>query len=345
MSGGVDSSVAAYLLKKQGHTVFGMMLKLWSEKNSSQNRCCSNQAVEDAQTTANYLGIPFYLLDYSEKFKSTIVDPFLEEYQAGRTPNPCLSCNQKIRFDDLRKQALNFGAQAFATGHYAVVEKTGEFFHLKMAKDSAKDQSYMLHRLDQEALSTSLFPLGSYTKPEVRKIAQEAGLPVAKKRESQDLCFLGDDHLKGFLKRNLPKNSSSGWMKDLKGQILGKHEGLHAFTIGQRKGLNLSLSEPHYVFSLDVEQNCVYLATKEQTGFDSLCAVDYHQIDPSPLPLPFPCSIKLRYHAKSHTGRVVKIEEKKAWVELDQKIFPITPGQGAVFYTGDQVVGGGFIRL
>ena len=349
MSGGVDSSVAAYLLQKQGFSVIGVMLKLWSEKNASENRCCSSQSLEDAKKTADHLNIPFYILDYKDVFKQTIVDPFLAEYQQARTPNPCLSCNQKIRFSYLFDQARKFGADFFATGHYAILRQEQGFPALFAARDAKKDQSYMLHRISTEAKQRTLFPLGPYLKEEVRAFAKEAGLPTARKKESQDLCFLGDDGIKGFLSRKLPELFQPGLVKDLSGRVLGQHQGLHHYTLGQRKGLGLSLNEPHFVGRLDPKENCVYLAKNGELGWKVIYAVNFHfavsDDASSKLDFPYDCAVKLRYHAPSLPARLIAVERGIAQIELGEKTFPITPGQGAVLYQGDRVLGGGFIRL
>ncbi len=261
MSGGVDSSVAAALLKKQGYEVTGMMLRLWSEPGrSAANRCCAPDAMAMARRIAARLDIPFYAIDAQAPFHDTVVSYFTSGYESGRTPNPCLVCNQHIRWGFLLEQALATGAEYLATGHYARVQKDeAGHYHLLRGQDPAKDQSYVLHVLDQERLSHSLFPIGDFTKPQVRQLAQELGLPVASRPDSQDLCFLGGDDYRSFLVRNIPQVQMPGPILNREGEQLGEHQGLAFYTIGQRKGLSIPAAapqaEPLYVIRKDIQTN------------------------------------------------------------------------------------------
>jgi tRNA-uridine 2-sulfurtransferase len=265
MSGGVDSSVAAALLVEQGYDVIGMMMRLWSEPScdgaAPANRCCTPDQMADARRVAGLLGIPFYVVDVQDHFRQTIVQFFIDEHENGRTPNPCIECNRQIRFTYLLERALALDADYLATGHYAQVRHTPDGYQLLKGLDPNKDQSYVLHVLDQEKLGQVLFPIGGYTKPEVRELAQKFGLPVASKSESQDLCFLGDGDYRRFLQEYSQQPSQSGPILTSSGQALGQHEGLPFYTIGQRKGLGISANEPLFVLRKDVARNALIVGS------------------------------------------------------------------------------------
>ncbi len=345
MSGGVDSSVAAALLVQQGYAVTGMMLRLWSEAGSeTYNRCCTPDAMAQARRVAALLGIPFYVVDVREKFHATVVQAFLDGYVQGITPNPCLVCNRQIRWGVLFDHARAFGAQYFATGHYARLEHDPDGrTRLLRARDEWKDQSYVLSVLDQERLARTLLPLGGYTKPEVRQLARDFKLPVAEREESQDLCFLGSEDYPQFLRRYRPDAHQPGPIMTRAGSILGQHEGLAFYTIGQRKGLRIAAPEPLYVLEKDGQRNILVVGTRVELGSSELRAGRANWIaGPAPQG-PFHAQVKVRYKAELADGQVTPLEEGQFHVRFDQPIRDITPGQAAVIYSGDECLGGGII--
>jgi tRNA-specific 2-thiouridylase len=362
MSGGVDSSVAAALLKEQGYDVVGIMLRLWSEppvygedggELSTENKCCSLESVSDARRVANQLDIPFYIVNVEEPFRETIVDYFYDEYAAGRTPNPCLRCNRQIRFTLLLERALALGADYLATGHYVRVDNdtfTG-LRRLRRAVDGSKDQSYVLHVLSQWQLQHALFPLGEYTKSEVRAMAAERGLPVASKAESQEICFVAANDYRGFMRRYAAETGratpAAGTIVDESGARLGTHEGLAYYTIGQRKGLGVSAHEPLHVLKLDAARNAVVVGPA--------AALDRHEFTVRETTWPSGAAptepvevmVKVRYKATPAPGRVTPLPDGRASITLHDPLRAITPGQAAVFYAGedsDEVLGGGLIE-
>jgi tRNA-uridine 2-sulfurtransferase len=378
MSGGVDSSVAAALLKEEGHEVIGMMLRLWSEPGVieddgvvrvAQNKCCSLESVDDARRVARKLDIPFYLVNVEQEFKENVVDYFYQEYVAGRTPNPCLTCNRHIRFTLLLNRALALDAEYLATGHYVRVDTdpiTGKR-RLRCGLDREKDQSYVLHVLNQKQLAHACFPLGLYTKPQVRAIAAERGLTVATKAESQEICFVAQNDYRGFIDRyavtlaekepvgvgvttqangmiQLPR---PGPIFDLSGKPLGRHRGLAYYTIGQRKGLGITSPEPLHVLKIDSEQNALIVGPAkalEKTNF-VVCKMHYVSGE-TPLE-PFKALARIRYKAPEQEAVVTPLEGKRAHVTFARPQRAITPGQAAVFYggeDGDEVLCGGIIE-
>jgi tRNA-uridine 2-sulfurtransferase len=344
MSGGVDSSVAAALLKEQGYDVVGLMLKLWSDGDSGRaNRCCTPADVEAARSVANQLGIPFYLINIAASFKSIVVDYFIDEYAAGRTPNPCLMCNRHIRYELLLNKALSLGAQVLATGHYARVRQIDGRYQLLRGVDPQKDQSYVLSVLGQKELAHALWPLGELTKPQVRELAAQFRLPMAEKVESQDLCFLADGDYRDFLTRHAPAGSiRPGAIRDTSGKVLGEHHGLPFYTIGQRKGIGLAASEPLYVIALDAADNAVIVGPKSELGRRECTARDMHYVSGVPPIEPFRASAKIRYKARE-AAVTVQPESSIARVEFDEPQRDITPGQGLVLFDGEVVIGQGFI--
>ncbi len=347
MSGGVDSSVAAALLVEQGYEVIGMMLRLWSEPgigaSAPLNRCCTPDQMADARRVAGLLGIPFYVVDVQDYFRATIVQFFIEEHEKGRTPNPCIECNRQIRFSYLLERALALDAHYLATGHYARVGETPSGFELRQSKDPAKDQSYVLHMLTQEQLAHVKFPVGDYTKPEVRQLAQKFGLSVASKDESQDLCFLGDGDYRRFLREYSEKASAPGPILDTTGRELGQHEGLAFYTIGQRKGLGIAANQPMFVLRKDVARNVLVVGTREQLGRQSLLVRDVNWISGEAPPQPIPAQIKIRYKAKRVAGMVEILGDGRIQATCHEPVFGVTAGQTAVFYDNDKVLGGGII--
>lgn len=347
MSGGVDSSVAAALLVEQGYEVIGMMMRLWSEPScdgrSPANRCCTPDQMADARRVAGLLGIPFYVVDVQDHFRQTIVQFFIDEHANGRTPNPCIECNRQIRFTHLLERALALDADYLATGHYAQVVYTPSGYQLRKGLDPNKDQSYVLHVLDQEKLGKVLFPIGGYTKPEVRELAKKFGLPVASKSESQDLCFLGDGDYRRFLNEYSQKASQPGPILTSDGDELGQHEGLPFYTIGQRKGLGISASEPLFVLRKDVARNALIVGPKSELGQQALLARDVNWLNGRPPQQPIPAQIKIRYKAQAIPGEVVDLGNGRCQVTFHEPVFGVTAGQGAVFYDGDVCLGGGII--
>ncbi|MBX5451602.1 MAG: tRNA 2-thiouridine(34) synthase MnmA [Thermogemmatispora sp.] len=370
MSGGVDSSVAAALLKEQGHEVIGIMLRLWAEPGSEEddgvervveNKCCSLEAVDDARRVARLLDIPFYLVNVEQEFKEHVVDYFYREYVAGHTPNPCLVCNRFIRFTVLLRRALALEADYLATGHYARVERdpvTGKY-RLLRAVDRQKDQSYVLHVLNQEQLARACFPLGTYTKEQVRAMAAERGLPVASKPESQEICFVARDDYRGFIQRYASSEVTRsqpesilpvprpGPIYDQEGKLLGQHRGLAFYTIGQRRGLGLTSSRPLHVLKIDAERNALIVGPPEALERTSFTVHSMHYLSGDVPTEPFEAAVRIRYKASEQRARVLPLEGRRALVTLEQPVRAVTPGQGAVFYggaNGDEVLCGGIIE-
>lgn len=347
MSGGVDSSVAAALLVEQGYEVIGMMMRLWSEPGMgdqpAMNRCCTPDQMADARRVANQLGIPFYVLDVKDYFRHSIVQFFIEEHEQGRTPNPCIECNRQIRFTYLLQQALALDADFLATGHYARVVKTAVNYQLQQGTDPAKDQSYVLHMLTQQQLAHVLFPVGEYTKNEVRELARRFGLPVASKQESQDLCFLGDNDYRRFLRDYSQRAAQPGEIVDENGRFLGHHTGLPFYTIGQRKGLGISSAEPLYVVAKDTRRNALVVGPRERLGQQRLRVRDVNWIAGTAPAEPIQAAVKIRYKAAGALATVTALPNQKATVTFAEPVFGITPGQGAVFFDGANCLGGGII--
>lgn len=344
MSGGVDSSVAAALLVEQGYDVVGIMLNLWSEAGSAQvNRCCTPADVAIARSIADQLDIPFYYLNVAESFKSIVVDFFVEEYAAGRTPNPCLKCNRHVRFELLLNKALGLGARYLATGHYARIRSTPEGrYQLLRGVDPNKDQSYVLSVLGQQELAHAMFPLGEMTKPEVRAHAARLNWPVAEKVESQDLCFLGRGDYRQFLRRHAPESIRPGVIRDTSGRALGQHGGLPFYTIGQRKGLGLAVTEPLYVVAKDAHDNSIVVGTAAELGRSECVARDMHYVSGITPVDPFRASAKIRYKARE-APVTVHPEGRLARVAFAEPQRDITPGQGLVLFAGEVVLGQGII--
>ncbi|NLE75228.1 MAG: tRNA 2-thiouridine(34) synthase MnmA [Chloroflexi bacterium] len=346
MSGGVDSSVAAALLKQQGYQVVGIMLRLWSEVQpgvGSANRCCTPDAVDDARRVADRLEIPFYLVNVEEPFRRHVVEPFIQGYSQGRTPNPCIECNRHIRFRLLLQRALALGAQALATGHYARVVAQGARFRLLRGVDRAKDQSYQLHMLGQEELAHLLLPLGDLTKGEVRALARRHGLPVAEKPESQEICFVADDDYRRFLRHWAPESFRPGPIVDRRGRVLGQHSGLPAYTVGQRKGLGIAAAEPLYVLELDAPGNRVVVGTAGELGARRLWAQGVSYVCGSAPAAPRRVTAKIRHQAEEAPVLLEPGASATACLTFDQPLRDITPGQAVVFYDGEEVLGGGAI--
>lgn len=348
MSGGVDSSVAAGLLVEQGYEVIGMMMRLWSEETVSgrvYNRCCTPDQMADARRIADKLDIPFYVLDTKDVFRSTVVEYFIEQHRQGFTPNPCIECNRHIRFDWLQKNALALDADYLATGHYArIAQDDSGGFLLKKGIDAHKDQSYVLSVMGQEQLRQAMFPVGEYTKPEVRELAQRFGLPTASKQDSQDLCFLGDGDYRRFLGQHAPETMIAGPIVRRTGEVIGEHQGLPNYTIGQRKGLGVQSAEPLYVIDMNPYRNALVVGTAEELGRRELTANRVNWVSGQVLDAPFRAEVKIRYKAKPVPALVEPLDGDRAAVHFDAPLRDITPGQGAVIYQDDVCLGGGIIE-
>jgi tRNA-specific 2-thiouridylase len=343
MSGGVDSSVAASLLVEQGEQVIGLMLRLWSDPDRP-NRCCSPADMSMARQVAAQLDIPFYALDAQEVFKEHVVDYFIEGYLRGVTPNPCVECNRHIRWDFLYHKALFLGATHLATGHYARIVHSDNQFRLFRALDRAKDQSYVLHIMDQDKLAHAVFPLGNYLKSDVRNHAREFSLPVAEREESQDLCFLGKQDYYHFLFGHQAASTQTGLIIDTNGNTLGKHKGLAAYTIGQRKGIGISLPYPLYVIEKKIEENVLVVGPKEQLGRKRFSVEHIRWINGKDLSKSIQVQVQIRYKSPVIDANVTPTGPSEAIVQLQRSLPDVTPGQFAVFYDREECLGGGVIQ-
>ncbi|HIB68144.1 MAG TPA: tRNA 2-thiouridine(34) synthase MnmA [Phycisphaerales bacterium] len=353
MSGGVDSSVAAALMKQQGHEVIGVTMTLAPNEESSAHKgrgCCSVWDVTDAEKVAWKLDIPHYTFNLRDAFEKHVISDFISEYEKGRTPNPCRRCNQHIKFDHFLERAEALDAEAVVTGHYARIEKhpTADRYRLLRGHDFAKDQSYVLASLTQSQLSRIWMPLGQFSKPDIRRMAEELELGVAKKKESMDLCFIPDGDTAGFLNERM-QTLKPGPILDANGEKLGEHQGLGAFTIGQRKGLGIATGKPRYVLELKVAQNTLVVGSMEDLERDGIKVDELNWIDPEFAegisdPGGRKASIQYRSTHRGAPGRVEgKATDEMVTVRFDQKEAALSPGQAAVFYIEDEVVGGGTI--
>lgn len=344
MSGGVDSSVAAAVLKEQGYEVVGVTMRLW-DGDDSDGSCCSLSAVEDAKRVADELGIEFHVLDFRKEFSEFVIDYFTNEYINGRTPNPCIVCNQFLKFGLLLEKAKELGAQKIATGHYAKIEFDAESgrYLLKRADSSEKDQTYALYRLTQEQLSHIIMPLGDFgDKEAVRKKADELNLPTAKKADSMEICFIPDNDYVSFIEKRCKNLPPKGNFVDINGNIIGRHQGIINYTIGQRKGLGIAFGRPMFVVKIDKKNNEVVLGEKGTEFTDSLVADNWNFISIDEIENPIRTQIKVRYSARPAWGEV-SIEDGLLKVKFDEPQRAVTPGQAVVFYDGDTVVGGATI--
>lgn len=341
MSGGVDSSVAAAFLKEKGHDVVGVTMKFWG----NDNRCCSDDDLKDARRVARLLGIPHYNVSLQESFKKNVVDYFVSEYRKGRTPNPCAVCNPSIKFGDLLKKADELDAGFLATGHYAVIgyDPEKKRFLLKRGKERGKDQSYFLARLSQESLSRTLFPIGNFPKSKIRMLARRFGLPVANKADSQEVCFIPDGNITGFIQRRQRTPSPKGPIIDREGKILGFHEGIIGYTIGQRKGLGIAVGRPVYVTKIDADTNTIVIGDESDLYHKRFTASDPHWISVTGISKPIRVKVRIRYRHRPAWASVKPIGKQKVQIEFERPQRAITPGQLAVFYDGDIVVGSAWI--
>ena len=347
MSGGVDSSVAAALMVRAGYDVVGMMMRLWTDEalgGAEHNRCCTPEQMSDARRIADKLGIPFYVLDTKDIFRSTVVQYFIDQHRDGYTPNPCLACNRQIRFDWLLNYALALDADYLATGHYARISPDLDGgWRLRQGLDAEKDQSYVLSVMGQSQLARTMFPVGEYRKRDVRKLADELGLDVAGKKDSQDLCFLGAGDYRDFLRLHAPDVMATGPIVNMSGDLLGEHQGLANYTIGQRKGLGISANEPHYVLAMNPYKNALVVGTRDQLGRDHLMTENVNWVSGAAPAQNFRADVKIRYRAKAQPASIVVSDQGTFSAKFDEPQRDITPGQAAVIYQGDDCLGGGVI--
>jgi tRNA-specific 2-thiouridylase len=351
MSGGVDSSLAAALLQEQGYEVIGITMNLFSLpkeycRSEQLRSCCGWRAVEDANRVAHTLGISHYVADFRKPFEKRVIADFCEEYARGRTPNPCLRCNQYIKFETLVDRAKKLKADYIATGHHARIEhdsKTGRYF-LKKGKDKKKDQSYFLYPMTQDQLSRTLMPIGDFTKEKVRERARKFDLPVAQRPESQEICFVPDKDYPGFLRSRIPEAFRSGPIVDLKDRVLGQHKGIGHYTIGQRRGLGIAAPHPLYVLSIQSDKNTLVVGTNEQLYEKTLGATRVNLISIDRIERTLSVKAKIRYKHQEAKALLTPLNSDQILVEFEKPQRAITPGQAVVFYDRDVVVGGGIIE-
>ena len=345
MSGGVDSSVTAALLKDRGFEIIGITMQI-QEHSFDWGGCCGLTSIEDAKRVANRLKIPHYVLNFRDIFREKVIANFCEEYKEGRTPNPCIRCNQYIKFDALIKKAKELGADYMATGHYARIEfdsQKGRYL-LKKGIDTKKDQSYFLYVLTQKQLKHTLMPLGSFTKDRVREIAKEKNLSVANKPESQEICFIPDNNYGEFVKKCIPEETKPGPIINKKGKVIGEHRGIIFYTIGQRKGMGIADKNPLYVIAIDKKNNTIKAGKKKELYTDELIASNVNFINIEKLQTHIRVEAKIRYLHQPSLAMVIPLNEDKVKVKFDSPQLAVTPGQAVVFYNEEEVIGGGTIE-
>lgn len=348
MSGGVDSSVAAYLLKEQGYDVIGVTMQIWQDEDScsleENGGCCGLSAVEDARRVAYSLDIPYYVMNFKQEFKTAVMDYFVQEYQKGQTPNPCIACNRYVKWESLLKRSLDIGADYIATGHYArVVQLHNGRYILQKSATAEKDQTYALYNLTQYQLSHTLMPVGEYTKDEIRKIAAKIDLKVANKPDSQEICFIPDKDYAKFIREYTGNEPEEGNFVNQQGEILGRHKGMIHYTVGQRKGLNLSMGHPVFVLAIRPNTNEVVIGDGNEVYSSKLYANQINLMSISDLDNEMTVDAKIRY---SHPGSkcvIRKVDTDVIECVFEEPQRAVTPGQAVVFYSGDYVVGGGTI--
>jgi tRNA-specific 2-thiouridylase len=359
MSGGVDSSAVAALLQQQGHAVVGLTMQLWNQRRlpelqgdgPAQHRCCSLDDVYDAKSVAQHLNFPHYVVNFEEQFEARVVRPFVDQYLAGRTPIACTNCNTDVKFEPLLRMARQIGAERLATGHYARIRRNPETgrWELLRASDDSKDQSYFLWGLSQEQLSRSDFPLGELTKEEVRDLARRANLPVAEKPESMELCFVPTGNYVQFIhayskERGISLQNGDGEIANEAGDVIGRHNGVHGFTIGQRKGLGFAAGKPLYVLSIDPQKNRVVVGEDDVLRKTNCELEDVNWVSVEKPPASLRVFAKIRHKHEPAPANIEPLDLNRAHVTFDAPQRAITPGQAAVFYDGDRVLGGGWIR-
>lgn len=348
MSGGVDSSVAAYLLKEQGYDVIGVTMQIWQDESESLQEenggCCGLSAVDDARRVAAELNIPYYVMNFKQEFKNHVIDYFVEEYECGRTPNPCIACNRYVKWESLLKRSMDIGADYIATGHYARVEQLPNGrYALRVSATSKKDQTYALYNLTQEQLKHTLMPVGEYTKEQIRSIADKISLRVAQKPDSQDICFVPDGDYASFIEETRGEVFPEGNFVTLDGKVLGRHKGIIHYTVGQRKGLGLSMGYPVFVLEIRPETNEVVIGTNEDSMATRVRANKLNFMTIEDLTEPMRVWAKIRYNHKGDWCTIEKTGEDEVLCTFEKPQRAVTPGQALVFYDGEYVLGGGTI--
>ena len=349
MSGGVDSSVAAYLLKEQGYDVIGVTMQIWQDEEQAAQEenggCCGLSAGDDERRVAAALEIPYYGMNFKKEFKENVIDYFVEEYQNGRTPNPCIACNRYVKWESLLQRSLSIGAEYIATGHYArVVQLENGRYTLRRSATLAKDQTYALYNLTQEQLKRTLMPVGKYTKDEVRAIAEKINLRIANKPDSQDICFVPDGDYATYIEEEAGVKVPEGNFVLTDGTVLGRHKGITHYTVGQRKGLGLALGYPAFVLEIRPETNEVVIGTKEESMTTQLRARNLNFMAVEDLTEPLHVFTKIRYNHKGAWCTIEKTGEDEVLCTFDEPQRAVTPGQAVVFYDGEYVLGGGTIQ-
>ena len=348
MSGGVDSSVAAWLLKEQGYDVIGVTMQIWQDEDNvvqeENGGCCGLSAVDDARRVAASIGIPYYVMNFKQEFQKNVIDYFTEEYLNGRTPNPCIACNRYVKWEALLQRSLSIGADYIATGHYARIDKLPNGrYAIRRSATLAKDQTYALYNLTQEQLAHTLMPVGNYSKDKIREMAEEIGLQVAHKPDSQDICFVSDGDYASFIEETTDAPIRQGNFVTPDGKILGKHKGIIHYTVGQRKGLGLALGYPAFVLEIRPETDEVVIGTYEESLTHTLRANELNFMSVEDLTEPMRVFAKIRYNHKGAWCTVEKTREDEITCTFDEPIRAVTPGQAVVLYDGEYVLGGGTI--
>lgn len=348
MSGGVDSSVAAWLLKNQGYDVIGVTMQIWQDEEEAameeHGGCCGLSAVDDARRVAAALDIPYYVMNFKKEFKENVIDYFIDDYLHGRTPNPCIACNRYVKWESLLKRSLDIGAEYIATGHYARVERLSNGrYAIRNSATAAKDQTYALYNLTQDQLSKTLMPVGEYTKDQIRAMADEIGLLVAHKPDSQDICFVPDGDYASFIENTTDQVLQTGDFVTPEGKILGKHKGIIHYTVGQRKGLGLALGYPAFVLEIRPETNEVVIGTYEESLTYTVRANELNFMSVEQITEPVRVFAKIRYNHKGAWCTVERTGEDEIVCTFDEPIRAATPGQAVVLYDGEYVLGGGTI--
>lgn len=348
MSGGVDSSVAAWLLKNQGYDVIGVTMQIWQDEEEAameeHGGCCGLSAVDDARRVAAALDIPYYVMNFKKEFKENVIDYFIDDYLHGRTPNPCIACNRYVKWESLLKRSLDIGAEYIATGHYARVEKLSNGrYAIRNSATAAKDQTYALYNLTQDQLSKTLMPVGEYTKDQIRAMADEIGLLVAHKPDSQDICFVPDGDYAAAIERLAGIKAPCGNFIDASGKVIGTHRGITHYTVGQHRGLGLSLPERRYVCSIDAENSTVTLGGSDELYSSTAEVRGFNWISGETPAEPIRCTAKIRYRQPEQPATAIAHKDGSITIQFDAPQRAVTPGQAAVLYDGDTVLGGGEI--
>lgn len=351
MSGGIDSSITALLLKEQGYELVGVTLRIWDYLSEGceekETGCCSMDAIFEAKDFAEKLGIPHHIIDIREDFKSTVVKNFIDEYMNGRTPNPCVMCNPLIKWGAILDKADELDCHYIATGHYSQIAKDNDHYYVTKAADASKDQSYVLWKLSQEQIARTLLPLGQYKKSEIKELAAERGfVKLANKKESQEVCFIPDNNYRGFLQKrvkNIEQVVQKGNYVDSEGKILGEHKGYPYYTIGQRKGLNIALGHPAYVLNIDRETNNITIGTKDELNTYDMVVTGFNGIKYDDIPTDIDLEVKIRYNSQPVPCKVISSDGNTYTIRFKEAVSAVTPGQSAVFYEGNDLVGGALI--